>query len=72
MIFPLQAQQCEFSVRVSFLELYNEELFDLLGSSVDPLRLKIYEDSSRKVGIPSVQTVAETYFFVQMSAGPNS
>ncbi|XP_060567348.1 kinesin-like protein KIF11 [Ruditapes philippinarum] len=44
----LQSQECEFSVRVSFLELYNEELFDLLGSSIDPLRLKIYEDSSRK------------------------
>jgi len=36
-------------VRVSYLELYNEELFDLLGSSEDPLRLKIYEDSNRKV-----------------------
>ena len=36
-------------MRVSFLELYNEELFDLLGSSIDPLRLKIYEDSARKV-----------------------
>ena len=46
-----QSQECEFSVRVSFLELYNEELFDLLGSSIDPLRLKIYEDSSRKVMI---------------------
>ncbi|XP_052226778.1 kinesin-like protein KIF11 isoform X1 [Dreissena polymorpha] len=44
----LQSQEVEFSVRVSFLELYNEELFDLLGSSVDPLRLKIYEDSTRK------------------------
>ncbi|GFS11591.1 kinesin-like KIF11 [Elysia marginata] len=38
----------EFSVRVSFLELYNEELFDLLGSSVDPLRLRIYEDNLKK------------------------
>ncbi|KAK3791067.1 hypothetical protein RRG08_010471 [Elysia crispata] len=38
----------EFSVRVSFLELYNEELFDLLGSSVDPLRLRIYEDNTKK------------------------
>ncbi|GFO42049.1 kinesin-like protein, partial [Plakobranchus ocellatus] len=38
----------EFSVRVSFLELYNEELFDLLGSSIDPLRLRIYEDNTKK------------------------
>ena len=36
-------------MRVSFLELYNEELFDLLGSSVDPLRLRIYEDNTKKV-----------------------
>ena len=39
----------EFSVRVSFLELYNEELFDLLGSTEEALRLKIYEDSTKKV-----------------------
>ncbi|XP_055885664.1 kinesin-like protein KIF11-B [Biomphalaria glabrata] len=38
----------EFSVRVSFLELYNEELFDLLGSTIDPLRLRIYEDNTKK------------------------
>ena len=42
-------QEVEFSVRVSFLELYNEELFDLLGSTVDPLRLRIYEDNNKKV-----------------------
>ncbi|KAH9520444.1 Kinesin- protein 11, partial [Bulinus truncatus] len=38
----------EYSVRVSFMELYNEELFDLLGSTVDPLRLRIYEDNTKK------------------------
>lgn len=43
----------EFSVRVSFLELYNEELFDLLGSTEDPLRLRIYEDISKKVSLLS-------------------
>lgn len=43
-----KSQEIEFSVRVSFLELYNEELFDLLGSSEDALRLKIYEDSAKK------------------------
>lgn len=46
--FHLQ-QDIEFSVRVSFVELYNEELFDLLGSSIDPLRLRIYEDNLKKV-----------------------
>ncbi|KAK7109010.1 hypothetical protein V1264_013129 [Littorina saxatilis] len=44
----LQSQEVEFSVRVSFLELYNEELFDLLGSTDDPLRLRIYEDATKK------------------------
>ena len=39
----------EFSVRVSFLELYNEELFDLLSSVEDNSKLRIFEDSSRKV-----------------------
>ncbi|XP_041368096.1 kinesin-like protein KIF11-B [Gigantopelta aegis] len=44
----LQSQDIEFSVRVSFLELYNEELFDLLGSTEDTLRLRIYEDNTKK------------------------
>ncbi|GFR05689.1 kinesin-like protein KIF11-A [Trichonephila clavata] len=40
-------ENVEFSVRVSFLELYNEELFDLL-SSTELSRLRLYEDSNRK------------------------
>ena len=37
-------------MRVSFLEIYNEELIDLLGAdSVENPRLKIYEDNLRKV-----------------------
>ena len=39
----------EFSVRVSFLELYNEELFDLLSTTEDNSKLRIFEDSTRKV-----------------------
>lgn len=43
-------QECEFTVRVSFLEIYNEELIDLLGAeSVENPRLKIYEDAGKKV-----------------------
>lgn len=39
----------EFSIRVSFLELYNEELFDLLNPGDDSgSRLRIFEDSARK------------------------
>ncbi|XP_077526588.1 kinesin-like protein KIF11 [Haemaphysalis longicornis] len=44
----LQLQDLEFTIRVSFLELYNEELFDLLSAHDDTSRLKIYEDSTRK------------------------
>jgi kinesin family protein 11 len=46
----LSKQGCEFSVRVSFLEIYNEELIDLLGAeSVDSPKLKVYEDVMKKV-----------------------
>merc|ERR1719410_1159015 len=41
-------QEAEFSVRVSFLELYNEEIFDLLSAADDITRLRLYEDSARK------------------------
>ncbi|KAF1743759.1 hypothetical protein MXB_557, partial [Myxobolus squamalis] len=38
----------EFSVRVSFMEIYNEELYDLLGPPFDAQKLRIYEDGARK------------------------
>ena len=38
----------EFSVRVSYLELYNEELFDLLNPSDDGPKLRIFDDWMRK------------------------
>ncbi|CAN7989282.1 unnamed protein product, partial [Ixodes hexagonus] len=44
----LTLQDLEFTIKISFLELYNEELFDLLSASEDTTRLKIYEDSARK------------------------
>jgi kinesin family protein 11 len=44
----LQSQETEHTVRVSFLELYNEELYDLLSAIDDTTKLKIYEDSTRK------------------------
>ncbi|XP_077551944.1 kinesin-like protein KLP2 [Haemaphysalis longicornis] len=47
----LQSQDLEFTIRVSFLELYNEELFDLLSEHEDTSRLKIYEDSTRKASV---------------------
>lgn len=40
--------ECEYSVRVSFLEIYNEELFDLLSPSLDNQKMRLFEDSARK------------------------
>ncbi len=35
-------------MRVSFLEIYNEELFDLLSPGEDQSRLRLFEDTARK------------------------
>lgn len=43
----LEQNGSDFSVRVSFLEVYNEELFDLL-SLTETNRLTIYDDVNRK------------------------
>jgi len=51
-------QEAEFSVRVSYLELYNEEIFDLLSATDDTTRLRLYEDSSKK-GSVIIQNLAE-------------
>lgn len=64
----LQSVGSEHTVRVSFLELYNEELYDLLSAIDDTTKLKIYEDNARKGSIIvggleelTVQTKAEIY-----------
>ncbi|CAH0731302.1 unnamed protein product, partial [Brenthis ino] len=44
----LRISNTEYTVRVSYLELYNEELFDLLSASEDNSKLRIYEDVTRK------------------------
>lgn len=53
-------QNCEFSVKVSFIELYNEELSDLLSdSSNENEKLRIFEDPARKgsVTIPGLEEI---------------
>lgn len=40
----LRMQQVEFTVRVSFLEIYNEELLDLLSPTDDSSKLR-YDDA---------------------------
>ncbi|KAJ9633821.1 Kinesin- motor protein [Knufia peltigerae] len=43
----LEAEEVECSVKCSFIELYNEELRDLLSTD-DAIKLKIYDDSNNK------------------------
>jgi kinesin family protein 11 len=50
----LECQDSEYSIRVSFLELYNEELFDLLSSAPETQKLRIFDDSARKSGVTGV------------------
>ncbi|XP_012145367.1 kinesin-like protein Klp61F isoform X2 [Megachile rotundata] len=38
----------EYTIRVSFLELYNEDLFDLLSVNDDCSKIRLYEDASKK------------------------
>jgi kinesin family protein 11 len=44
----LRIQQVEFTVRVSFLEIYNEELLDLLSATDDSSKLR-YDDASEVI-----------------------
>ncbi|KAG5678199.1 hypothetical protein PVAND_007892 [Polypedilum vanderplanki] len=43
----LRTQQVEFVMRVSYLELYNEELCDLLSTD-DSTKIRIFEDANKK------------------------
>jgi kinesin family member 11 len=43
----LDAEDSEYSVKVSFIELYNEELRDLLGVEEDK-KVKLFEDGAKK------------------------
>lgn len=45
----LNGQNVKYTIRVSFLELYNEEIFDLLSKYDDFIKLRMYENSSQKV-----------------------
>ncbi|XP_018334542.1 kinesin-like protein Klp61F [Agrilus planipennis] len=51
-------QQQEYTVRVSYLELYNEDIFDLLSDGEDNSRIRIYEDQRQK-GSVIVQGIEE-------------
>ena len=47
----LERDVAEYSVRVSFIELYNEELKDLLSAEDDFRKLRVFDDLSRKGAI---------------------
>ncbi|SPJ08600.1 kinesin-5 [Plasmodium sp. DRC-Itaito] len=38
----------DFNIKISYLEIYNEELCDLLSSTNENMKLRIYEDSNNK------------------------
>ncbi|XP_076237452.1 kinesin-like protein Klp61F [Calliopsis andreniformis] len=42
------SESSRYRINVNFLELYNEELFDLLSSNDDTSKIRLYEDTSRK------------------------
>lgn len=44
----LHVAQMDHTVRVSFLEIYNEELIDLLSLPGDNTKLKLYDDAAKK------------------------
>lgn len=57
----LEAEECESSVKCSFIELYNEELRDLL-SVEEHVKLKIFEDGQKKGhGATIVQGMEESH-----------
>ncbi|CAF9916462.1 MAG: hypothetical protein GOMPHAMPRED_001014 [Gomphillus americanus] len=57
----LEANETENTVKISFIELYNEELRDLLASD-DSTKLKLYEaDQKKGQGATFVQGMEESY-----------
>lgn len=51
----------EFTVKVSFLELYNEEIFDLLSAAEDLNKLKMFDDPLHK-GSVIIQVILELFW----------
>ncbi|ANQ07607.1 Kinesin-related motor protein [Plasmodium coatneyi] len=47
-IYNVEKSSYDFVIKVSYLEIYNEELCDLLSTSSESNKLKIYEDTTNK------------------------
>ena len=64
----LEAEEAECSVKCSFIELYNEELRDLLSTD-DNVKLKIYDDATRKAHSATIVQGMEESHIKGASAG---
>eukprot|EP00871_Galdieria_phlegrea_P003520 jgi/Galph1/4169/GphlegSOOS_G2797.1 len=53
----LQAIHAEYTVRVSYLELYNEQLTDLLGIEGNDVEMRIYEDPQKGTFVAGLEEV---------------
>lgn len=56
-----QATEREFLIRVSFVEIYNEKIFDLLSDSSDPPNVNIREDPRRGVYCDTTEIMISDY-----------
>ncbi|KAF0711915.1 hypothetical protein As57867_004973, partial [Aphanomyces stellatus] len=69
----LQATKSEYSVRVSFLQLYNEELKDLLGDNKKDKTLRLMEDVKRGgvycQNLEEVTTLTASHVFELLETG---
>jgi len=70
-----QSDNLEYSVKISFLELYNEEIFDLLSTPVDDTtKLRLYEDAYKKgsviiQGLEEVQVHTKSQVYTILEKG---
>src|SRR4051812_43460106 len=53
----LDAQEVEYSIRLSFIEIYNEELRDLFNDSTDSKSLKIFEGTNKAINVKGLDEV---------------
>ncbi|KAK4939883.1 Kinesin-related motor protein [Elasticomyces elasticus] len=64
----LETDEVECSVKCSFIELYNEELRDLLAAD-DSVKLKIYDDANKKSHTATMVQGMEESYITSSSAG---
>ncbi|KAL1916257.1 uncharacterized protein VTP21DRAFT_5874 [Calcarisporiella thermophila] len=57
----LEAEQADYLVRASFIELYNEEMKDLLSPDDDARKLRLFEDPTKKDRGVHIQGLEEVH-----------